>query len=91
MPADTKVNPQLAKVKGPPGHLTRVGGYRMTKVLQAHFLPVSSVALDEDNNLLCTTSDDGTWKLWQVPTLTHKATGAAGHKQWISSADFSPK
>lgn len=44
-PADRRVNPNLSKIKGPPAHLSRIGGYRLNNSFQAHSLPVSSYAM----------------------------------------------
>ena len=68
-PKDKGFNPDLAKVIAPSAHLTRVGGFRLTHTFQAHELPVSSMALHPNEDLLVTTSDDRTWKMWQVENI----------------------
>lgn len=88
-PPDSGVNPALAAVKGPPTHLSRSGGYRLSKSFLAHELPVSSVVLHPKKDILCTTSDDQTWKLWAVPAGELIMTGE-GHTDWVSSSQFHP-
>lgn len=88
-PADSGVNPQLAYAKNSPGHLTRTGGFRLTTTFQAHTLAVSSIALHPRKQIIATTSDDFTWKLWAVPSGDLVMTGE-GHTDWVSSCDFHP-
>ena len=40
-PKDTGINPMLAQIKGPTGHLARSGGFRLSNTFQAHSHPVS--------------------------------------------------
>ncbi|PIK38766.1 putative sperm-associated antigen 16 protein [Apostichopus japonicus] len=88
-PIDTRVNPDLADVKGPSSHLTRTGGFRLTHTIQAHTLAVSSVALHPKKQILATTSDDQTWKMWSIPNGDIIMTGE-GHTDWVADCDFRP-
>ncbi|XP_074652533.1 sperm-associated antigen 16 protein-like [Tubulanus polymorphus] len=88
-PIDTRVNPLLSQIKAPPGHLTRTGGFRLSNTFQAHSLAVSGVALHPKKQILCTTSDDNSWKMWAVPSGDIIMTGE-GHSDWVSSCDFHP-
>lgn len=88
-PADDGVNPLLSQVKGPTGHLTRTGGFRLSNTFQAHSHAVSSVALHPRKQILATTSDDHTWKMWSVPGGDIIMTGE-GHTDWLADCDFHP-
>ncbi|ELT89940.1 hypothetical protein CAPTEDRAFT_167092 [Capitella teleta] len=88
-PADSGVNPYLSQSKAPPGHLTRTGGFRLSNTFQAHSHAVSALALHPRKQILATTSDDRSWKLWAVPSGDIIMTGV-GHSYWVSSCDFHP-
>eukprot|EP00918_Siedleckia_nematoides_P064680 GHVU01140636.1.p1 GENE.GHVU01140636.1~~GHVU01140636.1.p1 ORF type:complete len:603 (+),score=65.99 GHVU01140636.1:232-1809(+) len=88
-PPDTGVNPYLSQVKAPSSHLTRTGGFRLSNTFQAHPHPISSVALHPRKQILATTSDDHTWKMWAIPGGDVIMTGA-GHTDWVSDCDFHP-
>ncbi|RKP19508.1 WD40 repeat-like protein, partial [Rozella allomycis CSF55] len=57
--------------------------YKAGLSIKAHSMAVSS------KNLLLSTSDDRTWKLWSVPSGEHIRTGN-GHKDWVADSDFHP-
>ncbi|OWF39576.1 sperm-associated antigen 16 protein-like isoform X1 [Mizuhopecten yessoensis] len=88
-PADTGVNPFLAQIKAPTGHLSRAGGFRLSNTFQAHSHPISDVALHPRKQILATSSDDHTWKMWAVPSGDIIMTGE-GHTDWVSGCDFHP-
>jgi len=88
-PIDTRVNPQLAMIKGPPPNLSRSGGYRQNGIIRAHQMPVSSVALHPRKQIAVTTSDDHTWKMWSMPSGDVIMSGQ-GHNDWVSHAEYSP-
>ncbi|XP_061182742.1 sperm-associated antigen 16 protein-like isoform X1 [Saccostrea echinata] len=88
-PKDTGINPILAQIKGPTGHLARSGGFRLSNTFQAHSHPISSVVLHPRKQILATTSDDQTWKMWAVPSGDIIMTGE-GHTDWVSDCDFHP-
>lgn len=88
-PADTGVNAQLSQVKAPSAHLTRTGGFRLSNTFQAHSHPVSSIALHPRKQILVTSSDDHTWKMWAVPSGDVIMTGE-GHTDWVADCDFHP-
>uniref|UniRef100_H2YSK1 Uncharacterized protein n=1 Tax=Ciona savignyi TaxID=51511 RepID=H2YSK1_CIOSA len=87
-PSDTRVNPYLTLVKGPPTHLTRTGGFRQTGSIRGHELSVSSVSLHPRKQIAVTTSDDHLWKMWG-PSGDIIMTGE-GHTDWVSDSDFHP-
>ncbi|XP_078486906.1 sperm-associated antigen 16 protein [Ciona intestinalis] len=88
-PTDSRVNPYLTHVKGPPTHLTRTGGFRQTGSIRGHDLAISSVSLHPRKQIAVTTSDDHQWKMWAVPSGDIIMTGE-GHTDWISDSDFHP-
>lgn len=88
-PPDSRVNPLLTQVKGPPAHLTRTGGFRQSGVIRAHDLAVSNVGLHPHKQIVVTTSDDHLWKMWAIPSGDIIMTGE-GHTDWVSDCDFSP-
>ncbi|KAK3106404.1 hypothetical protein FSP39_019312 [Pinctada imbricata] len=88
-PDDLGINPQLATVKAPTGHLARSGGFRLSNTFQAHSHPISNVTLHPRKQILATTSDDHTWKMWAVPSGDIIMTGE-GHTDWVSDCDFHP-
>ncbi|XP_070536326.1 sperm-associated antigen 16 protein-like [Ptychodera flava] len=88
-PMDNRVNPQLLLVKGPSGHLTRTGGFRLSNTISAHTLAVSNIALHPRKQILASVSDDHMWKMWAVPNGDIIMTGE-GHTDWISDCDFHP-
>ncbi|KAL8588698.1 hypothetical protein ACOMHN_046470 [Nucella lapillus] len=87
-PLDTGVNPELSK-KGLPGHLTRTGGLRLSNTFYHHSHPVSGLAIHPRKQILATTSDDHTWKIWFVPSGEIILSGK-GHTEWVSDCDFHP-
>jgi len=48
-----------------------------------------SVALHPRKQILSTTSDDCTWKMWAIPTGEIIMTGE-GHTDWVCDSDFHP-
>ncbi|XP_012935784.1 sperm-associated antigen 16 protein [Aplysia californica] len=88
-PVDNGVNPYLNQVKAPPGHVTRTGGFRLSNTFSAHSHPISGVALHPRKQILATSSDDHTWKMWAVPSGDIIMTGE-GHSDWVSDCDFHP-
>ncbi|CAE1276118.1 Flagellar WD repeat-containing protein Pf20,Sperm-associated antigen 16 protein [Acanthosepion pharaonis] len=66
-PFDTRENPYLPPTKGLPSHTIRTGGFKLTKTILVHKCPVSSLCLHPKKQIMATTSDDMSWKLWSVP------------------------
>ncbi|XP_033864710.3 sperm-associated antigen 16 protein-like [Acipenser ruthenus] len=89
-PLDTRVNPNLAQVKGQASHVTRSSGYRLTNTLKVHELAVSSLAAHPRKQIVVTTSDDCHWKMWSVPNGDIIMAGE-GHSDWLSSCCFHPE
>ena len=48
-----------------------------------------TLAMHPRKNILCTTSDDHTWKMWAVPGGEVIMTGE-GHTDWVADCDFHP-
>lgn len=88
-PPDKGVNPYLGMAKAPSGHLARSGGFRLSNTFQAHSHPISGLALHPRKQILATSSDDNTWKMWAVPGGDIIMTGE-GHTDWVSECDFHP-
>nr|CEL66014.1 TPA: WD-repeat protein, related [Neospora caninum Liverpool] len=62
---------------------------KCSREFDAHNAAVVSLAFHPQVELLASTSDDGTWKLWQMPG-THLVMSGEGHTDWVSSASFHP-
>lgn len=86
-PLDTRENPYLPPAKGLPSHSIRTGGFKLTKTILVHKCPVSSLSLHPKKQIMATTSDDMSWKLWSVPAGDLIVTGE-GHTEWVSDCDF---
>lgn len=86
-PADPRENPYLLQPKGLSSHSIRTGGFKLTKTVPVHKAPVSSVCLHPKKQIMATTSDDMSWKLWSVPACNLIGTGE-GHTDWVSDCDF---
>lgn len=50
---------------------------------------ISRLALHPRKQILATSSDDNTWKMWAVPGGDIIMTGE-GHTDWVSECDFHP-
>lgn len=66
---------------------TPVSRYQLRKTFKGHQAAISGMALHPTKPILCTVSDDQTWKLWSIPKGDLIMSGE-GHKDWISSCDF---
>ena len=54
-----------------------------------NFESFSSIALHPRKQIMATSSDDCTWKMWSVPNGEIIMTGE-GHTDWVSECDFHP-
>lgn len=88
-PRDHGVNPYIGMAKAPSGHLARSGGFRLSHTFQAHSHSISGLSLHPRKQILATSSDDMTWKMWSVPSGDIIMTGE-GHTDWVSECDFHP-
>ena len=61
----------------------------LNKTLNVHQHAVSKLALHPTKDIVATTSDDMTWKLWNLPSGELIMSGE-GHKDWVSAASFDP-
>eukprot|EP00002_Diphylleia_rotans_P021042 TRINITY_DN408_c0_g1_i6.p1 TRINITY_DN408_c0_g1~~TRINITY_DN408_c0_g1_i6.p1 ORF type:complete len:545 (-),score=100.08 TRINITY_DN408_c0_g1_i6:56-1690(-) len=86
LPVEDRVNP-FAQLAFTPA---TVESYTLQKVIKAHDMAISSVALHPKKPIIATVSDDRTWKMWSVQTGELIMSGD-GHKDWVSGADFHPK
>lgn len=57
--------------------------------IQSYCLFAFSVALHPRKQILSSTSDDCTWKMWAVPSGEIIMTGE-GHTDWVCDSDFHP-
>ncbi|KEP65045.1 UNVERIFIED_CONTAM: WD domain, G-beta repeat-containing protein [Hammondia hammondi] len=62
---------------------------KCSHTFDAHGAAVVSIVFHPQLELLASTSDDGTWKLWQMPAAPLVMSGV-GHTDWVSSASFHP-
>ncbi|KAM6902355.1 uncharacterized protein spag16 [Xenentodon cancila] len=68
--------------------------FRLLCSIRAHELPVSCVSLHPGKPILASTSDDHSWRLWDLQSAREKAgrvlrTGE-GHSDWLSACSFHP-
>ncbi|KAL0232069.1 hypothetical protein PCE1_003065 [Barthelona sp. PCE] len=77
-------NPHLEHTYGIPSSLSEQNSFT------AHNVGVSSIAAHPKQELILTSSDDTTWKMWTVPTCEHVLTGS-GHQDWLGDVSFSPR
>jgi regulator of replication initiation timing len=59
------------------------------KKIDAHKKGVAGMGLHWRKNIVATTSDDCSWKIWNLDNGENIMTGE-GHREWICSADFHP-
>nr|PIM02774.1 WD domain, G-beta repeat-containing protein [Toxoplasma gondii COUG] len=62
---------------------------KCSHAFDAHGAAVVSIVFHPQLELLASTSDDGTWKLWQMPAA-HLVMSGVGHTDWVSSASLHP-
>lgn len=60
-----------------------------TASINAHSTAISSIKFHPTKQIIATTSDDKTWKMFAFPTGDAIMT-AQGHRDWISDCDFHP-
>ncbi|XP_048866544.1 LOW QUALITY PROTEIN: sperm-associated antigen 16 protein [Brienomyrus brachyistius] len=86
-PADTRVSPLLSQGRA---LSAKASGFRLSGTLQAHTLPISGLALHPRESLVATASDEGTWKLLEVPRGRVVASAGGEHGDWLSGCCFHP-
>ena len=84
LPAEESLVNPYAELEFEPAAAER---FSTKKSFRAHLNAVSSVAFHPRKPILCTASDDMTWKLWSVPDCELIMSGE-GHTDWIGGADF---
>ena len=67
----------------------QVETFSMNKTFDAHKMAISRIVLHPTKDIVCTTSDDTTWKLWNLPDGELIMSGE-GHKDWLSDCSFHP-
>lgn len=63
--------------------------FQLRKTFRGHRAAISAMAMHPKKSLLCTVSDDHSWKMWSIPKGDLVMAGE-GHRDWISSCDFHP-
>uniref|UniRef100_A0A3B4ADK7 Uncharacterized protein n=1 Tax=Periophthalmus magnuspinnatus TaxID=409849 RepID=A0A3B4ADK7_9GOBI len=63
--------------------------------IRAHHQPISNIEIHPIKRLLASSSDDRTWRLWELPTNQEKVgallLSGEGHSDWLTSCSFSPE
>ncbi|KAA0152416.1 hypothetical protein FNF29_03982 [Cafeteria roenbergensis] len=85
MPAEDAVNPHLSTVVDPPPMAEFVHG----PTVEGHEDTVSALAAHPTRPIVASASDDGTWRMWEVPSGKLIMTGA-GHGDWVADVAFHP-
>jgi len=85
-PIDDRPNPWLNRAVPP----MKCDTMQMGKTYEGHKLAVTDVKMHPKKNISATTSDDGTWMLWALPSGELIIKGE-GHKDWIAACDFHPR
>ncbi len=60
------------------------------------YIYIIRICIDPTANILVTTSDDNTWKMWTLQSESQANVGqlvltGEGHKDWVSNCDFHPR
>lgn len=63
--------------------------FQLRKTFKGHRQAISAMCLHPKKSILCTVSDDQTWKMWSIPKGDLIMSGE-GHRDWISSCEFHP-
>jgi len=85
MPAEDAVNPHLSEsVEAPP-----LADFVHGPTVEGHEDTVSALAAHPTQPIVASASDDGTWRMWRVPTGELLMTGA-GHGDWVADVAFHP-
>eukprot|EP01060_Flectonema_neradi_P004144 TRINITY_DN12720_c0_g1_i1.p1 TRINITY_DN12720_c0_g1~~TRINITY_DN12720_c0_g1_i1.p1 ORF type:complete len:567 (+),score=93.86 TRINITY_DN12720_c0_g1_i1:103-1803(+) len=67
-----------------------VVGMSCRTLFKGHTMAVTGISCHPRKGVVATSSDDGSWKVWAVPT-GDQIMSADGHKDWVSGIAFSPK
>eukprot|EP00033_Pygsuia_biforma_P002286 GCRY01002531.1.p1 GENE.GCRY01002531.1~~GCRY01002531.1.p1 ORF type:complete len:611 (-),score=174.44 GCRY01002531.1:657-2489(-) len=86
MPTQNRPNPFIDEERVP----LSLKNARAVHSFAAHELAVSSISIHPRKSVACTTSDDGSWKLWSLSGGELIMTGN-GHQSWLSASAFHPK
>lgn len=85
MPAEDAVNPFLSQaVEAPP-----LADFVHGPTVEGHEDTVSALAAHPTRPLVASASDDGTWRMWNIPSGELIMTGA-GHGDWVADVAFHP-
>ena len=67
-----------------------VVGMGCRTTFKGHTMAVTGISCHPKKSVIATSSDDGSWKVWAVPTGDQIMSGD-GHRDWVSDISFSPK
>ena len=85
-PPPSPPNP-LASASFPVPTASSLQSLALTKTFPAHQAAICALAFHPTKSVLCTASDDATWKLWGTPRGELLMTGE-GHQGWVSEVRF---
>jgi len=67
----------------------QVHNFTLRKTFKGHQMAISGIAIHPTKPIVCTVSDDRTWKMWSIQRGELIMSGD-GHRDWVASADFHP-
>jgi sperm-associated antigen 16 protein len=85
MPAEDVINPFLSQVVESVDMSDFVHG----PTIEGHENTVSALACHPSKPIVASASDDGTWRMWSIPSGELVMTGA-GHGEWVADVAFHP-
>jgi len=86
-PTEDRENPHIAGTHKAPSSMTSIS---MRSVFKGHSMAVTGVAVHPRKQIVATSSDDTTWKIWTTPGGELIMSGD-GHRDWVSSLMFHPR
>lgn len=66
------------------------GSMSLVKTLKGHLMGLTSISYNPKKDIVATSSDDTTWKLWSVPNGDLIMSGE-GHLDWVGGVAFHPR
>nr|XP_057913250.1 sperm-associated antigen 16 protein [Doryrhamphus excisus] len=94
-PKDSEIPVYGRRFHGQHPQYKRAHSFSLLGSIKAHHLPISSISLHPQKNILASASDDCSWRLWMLPASREKVaqmvlTGE-GHSDWLSGCSFHPE
>ena len=88
LPPDDLVNPFLSLVFEP----AHADSYRLTGTVRAHSAALSSLTIHPTKPVVCTASDDASWRMWALTSASSAelVMNGEGHRTWLADCDFHP-